>query len=96
MAAFADGELSGDNAAFARVATWWMTREKSLVPLYFGGALEYGGAWNGNASDMVGTDLWPTASLFAGLSTPIGPVVLTGSVSEHGRSAVHFQLGHSF
>ncbi len=96
MAAFADGELSGDNAAFARVATWWVSREKSLVPVYFGAALEYGGAWIGNPSDMVGTDLWPTASLFAGLSTPIGPVVLTGGVSEHGRSAVHFQLGHSF
>lgn len=96
MAAFADGELSGDNAAFARLATWWQAKEKALLPVYVGAALEYGGAWTGNPSDVTETDMWPTASLFAGVSTPIGPVVLTGGVSEHGRSAVHFQLGHSF
>lgn len=96
MAAFADGELSGENAGFARLATWWQANDAARLPLYFGGALEYGGAWNGNPSDMVEADLWPTASLFAGVSTPIGPVLLTGGVSEHGRSAVHFQLGHSF
>jgi NTE family protein len=94
LTAFNPGELTGDNAASLRLLTYRRMNNLPIVKFYAGGGLEFGGAWNGSPTDVDPRQLWPVATFFAGLSTPIGPIMLAAGFSENNRSAVHFQLGY--
>lgn len=94
LSAFNTGELTGDNAGSVRLMTYRLMNNFPIVKFYAGGGLEYGGAWNGAPTDVSERQLWPVLTAFAGLSTPIGPIMLVAGFSENNRRAVHFQLGY--
>lgn len=97
MSAFAPGELSGDHAGMVRLSLRRPLNELRWLRVHGGVSLEYGGAWNGTSADDIATnDLWPVASAFVALNTPLGPLWLIGGLSENERAAVQMQLGTRF
>lgn len=94
LSAFNPGELTGDNAASLRLLTYRKMNNFPVLKFYAGGGLEFGGSWNGSPADVDIRQLWPGVTVFAGLSTPVGPLLLVVGQSENDRRAVHFQLGY--
>jgi NTE family protein len=88
-------ELSGQNAA--RVGISWYRRIGSLamLPAFAGLTLERGNVWDDRRA-MSYADSIGAASLWAGVSTPIGPVYLGAGRTNDGRDAVYFALGGAF
>lgn len=64
------------------------------MPIYFGASFELGNTWY-NFSDIGLGDLRPAGSLFASVSSPIGPVTLAIGQARGGR-ALYFMIGRIF
>ncbi len=96
MSAFSRDELVGEQAAMVRLGTYRQFNRLNWLQAYAGASLEYGGAWSGDISDMRSDDLWPVAAAYLGMTTPLGPVMLVGGISEQGHRALQFQLGYRF
>lgn len=64
------------------------------VPLYLGGSLEVGNAWD-RAKDISLGALRPAGSLFAGVDTPLGPFILAGGLTR-GNGSLYLVLGRIF
>ena len=65
------------------------------IPIYAGGSLEAGGAWN-EASEITFDSLIPAGSLFLGVDTPLGPFYLAGGYAEGGHMSLYMRLGRVF
>lgn len=65
------------------------------VPVYIGGSLETGNAWNDK--NAISSDSLITAgSLLISFDTPIGPLYLAKGFAEGGKSASYLFLGRTF
>ena len=64
------------------------------VPIYFGGSLEVGNAWDRTKDISLGA-LRPAGSLFAGVDTPLGPFIIAGGLTR-GNGALYLVLGRIF
>jgi NTE family protein len=65
------------------------------IPLFAGGSLEIGGAWN-DYDDIDFPSLIPAGSLFLGVDTPLGPFYLAGGLAEGGNASMYLLLGRLF
>jgi NTE family protein len=65
------------------------------IPIYAGGSLEIGGAWN-DYDDISVDSLIPAGSLFLGVDTPLGPLYLAGGLAEGGNASMSILLGRLF
>ena len=63
-----------------------------FFPLYGGGSLEVGNAWQ-RSGDIDFDNTIFAGSLFLGADTVIGPFYLGYGLAEEGRDAVYFYLG---
>jgi NTE family protein len=95
LSGLARNELAGQNAA--RVGLSWYRRIGNLAmfPAFAGFTFERGNAWN-RRSDISYADAIGAASIWAGISTPIGPVYLGSGRTQDGRDSVYLSLGGSF
>ncbi|MFZ1643863.1 MAG: patatin-like phospholipase family protein, partial [Candidatus Contendobacter sp.] len=91
------GQISGQYAALGELIYMYRLDNASAaftIPLYAGGSLEVGGAWN--AIDEITFDsLIPAGSLFLGVDTPLGPLYLAGGLAK-GDASLYLMLGRLF
>lgn len=92
------GQLSGQYAALAEVIYLHRLTDASAaftIPVFAGGSLELGGAWN-DMEDLTVSSLIPAGSLFLGLDTPLGPFYMGAGYAEGGNASLYLSLGKLF
>lgn len=95
MSGVARGEISGPHAAFARLIYYRRSGQikgEFDVPLYIGGSLEVGNAWQ-SRSDISADTALLNGSVFLGLDTYIGPVFLAAGFGEGGNRSFYLSFG---
>ncbi len=99
LSGYAPDELSGQHTGLARLIYLYQLGSSGLgefrMPLYVGGSLEAGNAWE-TRSDITGRTLLVAGALFVGVETYLGPVYLAYGQAEGGRHAVYLYVGHKF
>jgi NTE family protein len=89
------GTVSGPHAGVARLVYYRRSGDTGSLlemPLYFGGSIEAGNAWQSRA-EISGGSLLINGSLFAGLDTYLGPLFLGAGIGEGGHSSFYLFLG---
>jgi NTE family protein len=89
------GSVSGPHAGVARLVYYRRSGEDGSLldmPLYFGGSIEAGNAWQSRSEIGTGS-LLINGSLFAGLDTYLGPLFLGAGFGEGGESTFYLFLG---
>jgi len=92
------GQISGQYVAFGELIYLYRLDDASAaftIPLYAGGSLEVGGAWN-DLDDVTFDSLIPAGSLFVGADTPLGPLYLGAGVSDDSNASLYLMLGKLF
>jgi NTE family protein len=90
------GAISGPHAALARLLYYREIRSEGggffSLPLYVGGSVETGNVWQERS--LIGTDsLITNGSLFAGVDTWFGLLMLGAGIAEDGESSFFLFLG---
>jgi NTE family protein len=90
------GAISGPHAALARLLYYREIRSEGggffSLPLYVGGSVETGNVWQERS--LIGTDsLITNGSLFAGVDTWFGLLMLGAGFAEDGKSSFFLFLG---
>lgn len=95
MSGYHEGQLRGPVVATTRVGAYRSLRSLSSVfraNLYAGAWLDAGNAWS-VIDDVRLDELRYTASVAAGLDTPVGPIYLAYGRSKDGRDAAYLTIG---
>ncbi|XSS64889.1 patatin-like phospholipase family protein [Pseudomonas sp. B11] len=98
LSGFRQDALSGQNISLARAVYFRRLTPRSYLPLdfplYLGGSLERGRAWNNdNAFDSGYIN---AASIFLGFDTPLGPLNFSYGINDENQKALSLNLGQSF
>ncbi len=98
LSGFQRDEIVGNHAGFARLLAYREVASPVLFswrfPVYVGGSLETGNAWEKRAD--LDDDLLVSGGGFVGAETPFGPVYVGYGYGEGGNNQVYFFLGQSF
>ncbi len=92
------GQVSGRYIAFGELIYMHRLDDASAaftLPLYAGGSLEVGGAWDEVEAINLDT-LIPAGSLFLGADTPLGPLYLGAGASDNSNVSLYLLLGKLF
>ena len=91
IALLAQGEYTG----LLQAAYYRKFDRVKFLPAYVGGSLEYGGVWQDR--DQISSDNSILGgSLFLGLDSPIGPLMLGWGYTNEGDSVFFTKLGRFF
>jgi len=76
----------------------WMDNDFGLfeAPVYLGASLERGGVWSDNDIKLDEAPLYNAASVFFGVDSPVGPIMLAYGRTEQNLDAVYLIVGTSF
>ncbi|MGV2987316.1 patatin-like phospholipase family protein [Vibrio sp. E150_011] len=91
--------LIGDNKIYGSMVYRyrWFDNDFGMFksPVYLGASAEYGGVWNGdiNVSDAP---LFMAGSIFAGIDSPLGPIMLSYGRVETGLSSFYLIIGAAY
>ncbi|WP_415239670.1 patatin-like phospholipase family protein [Vibrio tapetis] len=92
--------LIGQNKLFSSMVYRyrWFDNDFGLFksPLYLGASVEYGGVWSGEDVQLEDAPIYLAGSLFAGVASPVGPIVLAWGHAEHGYNSIYLIVGSSF
>lgn len=92
--------LIGDNKAFSSLVYRyrWFDNDFGLFtsPVYIGASLEYGGVWSDSTLSLHDAPLYNAGSIFAGIDSPIGPIMFGYGRTEHNYSSVYLVVGNAF
>lgn len=92
--------LVGQNLFFSSLVYRyrWFNNDFGLftAPVYLGASYEYGGVWNDTDVKIKDAPLYHAGSVFAGVASPIGPIVFAFGMTEGHRQSVYLILGHTF
>ncbi len=98
LSGFRQDSVSGQNISLMRMVYYRRLTPRAYLPLdfplYIGGSLERGRAWN-NDNDFDSGYI-NAASIFLGLETPLGPLNLSYGANSEQQKAVYLNLGHTF
>ncbi|QXH34503.1 patatin-like phospholipase family protein [Pseudomonas muyukensis] len=98
LSGFRQDSISGQNMSLLRVVYYRRLTPRAYLPLdfplYLGGSLERGRAWNND--NEFDSGYINAASIFLGLETPLGPLNLSYGVNDADEKAVYLNLGHTF
>ena len=98
LSGFRQDSVSGQNISLMRMVYYRRLTPRAYLPLdfplYIGGSLERGRAWN-NDNDFDSGYI-NAASIFLGLETPLGPLNLSYGANSEQQQAVYLNLGHTF
>ncbi|RZI86695.1 MAG: hypothetical protein EOP15_16175 [Pseudomonas sp.] len=98
LSGFRQDSVSGQNISLMRMVYYRRLTPRAYLPLdfplYIGGSLERGRAWN-NDNDFDSGYI-NAASIFLGLETPLGPLNLSYGANSEQHKAVYLNLGHTF
>jgi len=96
LSGFEGGAISGPHAAVAKLMFYRRMGTSAggifEVPTYFGASLEAGNVWQ-TRSDMSFGSTLIHGSLFLGMDTYVGPVILGAGVGEDGHSNFYLFIG---
>ena len=98
LSGYQPGQLSGQYVALGEIIYMYRLTDASAaftIPIFAGGSLEVGGAWN-EYSDITVDSLIPAGSLFLGVDTPLGPFYAAGGYAEGGNASLYLLLGKLF
>ncbi len=98
LSGYQRGQIAGEYAALGQLIYMYRLDNASsafTIPLFAGGSLEIGGAWN-DYDDIDFDSLIPAGSLFLGVDTPLGPFYLAGGLAEGGNASMYMLLGRLF
>lgn len=92
--------LIGQNKAYANLVYRyrWFDNDFGLFtsPVYLGASIEYGGVWSDPDIDIGNAPLYAASSLFAGVDSPIGPIMFGYGRTEQNFDSLYLILGTTF
>ncbi|AIN59691.1 patatin-like phospholipase family protein [Pseudomonas soli] len=98
LSGFRQDSISGQNMSLLRMVYYRRLTPRAYLPLdfplYLGGSLERGRAWNND--NEFDSGYINAASIFLGLETPLGPLNLSYGANDAHEKAVYLNLGHTF
>ena len=98
LSGFRQDSVSGQNVSLLRMVYYRRLTPRAYLPLdfplYLGGSLERGRAWNND--NEFDSGYINAASIFLGIDTPLGPLNLSYGANSEDQKAVYLNLGHTF
>lgn len=98
LSGFRQDALAGQNVSLARMVYYRRVTPRAFqpldFPLYLGGSLERGRAWN--ADNAFDSGYINAASIFLGYDTPLGPLNFGYGFNDEDEQALYMNLGRSF
>lgn len=98
LSGFRQDSVSGQNISLMRLVYYRRLTPRAYLPLdfplYLGGSLERGRAWNND--NEFDSGYINAASIFLGLETPLGPLNISYGANSEDQKAVYLNLGHTF
>ncbi|MGY4815827.1 patatin-like phospholipase family protein [Pseudomonas chlororaphis subsp. piscium] len=98
LSGFRQDALSGQNISLMRGVYYRRLTPRSYLPLdfplYIGGSLERGRAWNND--NEFDSGYINAASTFLGFDTPLGPLNFSYGINDDNQKAVYLNLGQTF
>ncbi|SMS01287.1 NTE family protein RssA [Vibrio mangrovi] len=92
--------LLGQNKAFTSLVYRyrWFDNDFGLFtsPVYLGVSLEYGGVWSDPSVNLRNAPLYHAGSLFAGIDSPLGPVMVGYGRTQQNYDSVYVSVGYAF
>ncbi|MBV7297891.1 patatin-like phospholipase family protein [Enterovibrio paralichthyis] len=65
-------------------------------PVYLGTSIEYGGVWNNPDFSLKEVPFYTAGSIFAGVDSPLGPVIVAYGRTENDLDSFYFIVGSQF
>src|SRR5690606_27365159 len=93
LSGFNQNELTGEDAALVSVVAY--RRFGRSLPYYLGASFEMGNVWTVE-DHFRDVDPIQAGSLFAGVDTFLGPVILAFGFAEESRSSLYLNIGQAF
>ncbi len=98
LSGFREDAISGQNASLLRAVYYRRLTPRSYLPLdfplYVGGSLERGRAWNND--NEFDSGYINAASIFLGFDTPLGPLNFSYGFNDDDQQAIYMNLGQTF
>ncbi|MEB0045505.1 MULTISPECIES: patatin-like phospholipase family protein [unclassified Pseudomonas] len=98
LSGFREDAISGQNISLMRGVYYRRLTPRSYLPLdfplYIGGSLERGRAWNND--NPFDSGYINAASVFIGFDTPLGPLNFSYGFNDADEQAVYLNLGQTF
>ncbi|GAL21411.1 putative patatin-like phospholipase [Vibrio maritimus] len=99
MSGIPRNSLIGQNKVFGSVVYRyrWFDNDFGMFqsPVYLGASAEYGGVWDGDKS-LSNAPLYLAGSLFAGIDSPVGPIMLSYGQVETGLRSFYLIIGAAY
>ncbi|WP_235869544.1 hypothetical protein [Veronia nyctiphanis] len=94
------GRLIGNNSVLGSLIYRYRLQDNDFglfkTPLYVGASIERAAIWNGAGLSFDDIPFYNAGSVFAGMDTIIGPVLLAYGLTEKGYDSVYLSLGTQF
>lgn len=98
LSGFRQDSVSGQNVSLLRMVYYRRLTPRAYLPLdfplYLGGSLERGRAWNND--NEFDSGYINAASIFLGIETPLGPLNFSYGANSENQKALYLNLGHTF
>ncbi|BAN49684.1 patatin-like phospholipase family protein [Metapseudomonas resinovorans] len=98
LSGFRQDSVAGQNVSLARVVYYRRMTPRAFLPLdfplYLGGSLERGRAWNND--DDFDSGYINAASVFVSFDTPLGPLDFSYGLNDASEQALYLNLGRVF
>ncbi|MNO42453.1 Outer membrane protein assembly factor BamA [compost metagenome] len=98
LSGFREDALSAQNISLARAVYYRRLTPRSYlpleIPLYVGGSLERGRAWNND--NEFDSGYINAVSIFLGFDTPLGPLTFSYGINDDDQNAMYLNLGQTF
>ena len=98
LSGFRQDSVSGQNISLLRMVYYRRLTPRGYLPLdfplYLGGSLERGRAWNDD--NEFDSGYINAASIFLGIETPLGPLNFSYGANSENQKALYLNLGHTF
>ena len=98
LSGFREDGVSGQNISLMRAVYYRRLTPRTYLPLdfplYIGGSLERGRAWNND--NEFDSGYINAASIFLGFDTPLGPLNFSYGFNDDDEQAVYLNLGQTF
>jgi NTE family protein len=92
--------LVGQNKAYASMVYRyrWFDNDFGMFksPVYVGASAEYGGVWSDQSVSLSDAPLFLAGSVFAGIDSPVGPIMLSYGQVETGLYSFYLIIGTTF
>ncbi|MFD2178771.1 patatin-like phospholipase family protein [Veronia pacifica] len=94
------GRLTGDNSMFGSLIYRYRLQDNDFglfkTPVYVGASIERAAIWNNPELSLKNVPYFNAGSVFVGVDTLFGPLLLAYGLADEGNDAVYLSLGTQF